>query len=80
MSGHLLCRDTFSMYGLFYHVNIPLMRGHLVNVDSGQDILVYVPSKADSNNYFHDFFLKIFYFPNSSVCSGKNNVISWIWI
>ena len=21
MSGHLLWRDTFSMYGLFYHVN-----------------------------------------------------------
>ena len=27
MSGHLLCRDTFSVYGLFYHVNVPLMRG-----------------------------------------------------
>ena len=27
MSGHLLCRDTFSMYGLFYHVNDPLIRG-----------------------------------------------------
>ena len=26
-NGHLLCWDTFSMYGLFYHVNVPLMRG-----------------------------------------------------
>ena len=24
------------MYGLFYHVNVPLIRGHLVNADSGQ--------------------------------------------
>ena len=57
MSGHLLWQDTFSMYGLFYHVNVPLMRGHLVNADSGQDILVSVPAKADSNNYFRNFIL-----------------------
>ena len=60
MSGHLLCWDTFSMYGPFYHVNVPLMRGHLVNADSGQDILFFVPAKADSNNYFRDFFSKCF--------------------
>ena len=43
MSGHLLWQDTFSMYGMFYHVNVPLMRGHLVNADSGQDIFVFCP-------------------------------------
>ena len=43
MSGHLLCRDTFSMYALFYHVNVLLMKGHLVNADSGQGILVFCP-------------------------------------
>ena len=48
------------MYGLFYHVNVPLIWGHLVNADSGQDILVFFPAKADSNDYFRDFFLKIF--------------------
>ena len=31
------------MYGLFYHVKVPLMKGHLVNADSGQDILVFCP-------------------------------------
>ena len=43
MSGHLLCRDTISMYGLLYHVNVPLMSGHLLDADSGQDILVFIP-------------------------------------
>ena len=27
MSGHPLCRDSLSMYGLFCHVNIPLTKG-----------------------------------------------------
>ena len=30
------------------NVNIPLMRGHLVDADSGQDILVLVRAKADN--------------------------------
>ena len=47
MSGHLLCRDTISMYELFYHVNVPLMRGHLVDADSGQDFWFSFPAKAD---------------------------------
>ena len=64
MSRHLLCRDTFSMYGLIYHANVHLMRGHLLNADSGQDIWFSVPAKADSSNYFRDFFLEIFYFQN----------------
>ena len=62
MSGHLLWRDTFSMYRLFYHVNVPLMRGHLVNAD--RIFWFSVPAKADSNNYFRNFFLEIFYFEN----------------
>ena len=62
MSGHLLCRDTFSMYGLFYHVNVPLMRGPLVTAD--RIFWFSVPAKADSNNYFRNFFLKICYFQN----------------
>ena len=33
------------MYELFYHVNVPLMGGHLVDADSGQDILVFIPAK-----------------------------------
>ena len=37
------CLDTISMYELFYHVNVPLMRGHLVDTDSRQDILVFIP-------------------------------------
>ena len=82
MSGHLLWRDTFSIYGLFYHVNVPLMRGHLVNAD--RIFWFSVPAKADSNHCFRNFFLEIFYFQNgdgqSAVCSGKNNVISRIRI
>ena len=27
MSGHPVCRDNLSMYGLFCHVNVPLMSG-----------------------------------------------------
>ena len=33
---------------LFYHVNVPLMGGHLVNVD--RIFWLYVPAKVDSNN------------------------------
>ena len=62
MSGHLLWRDTFSMYGLFYHVNVPLMRGHLVNVD--RIFWFSVPANAGSNHYFRNSFLKMFYFQN----------------
>ena len=43
MSGHLLCQDTFSMYGLFYYGNVPLMGGLLMNADSGHDILAMCP-------------------------------------
>ena len=64
MSRHLLCRDTFSMYRLFYHVNVPLMRGHLLNAD--RIFWFSVPAKADSNHYFRDFFLEIFYFQNGN--------------
>ena len=64
MSGHLLCWDTFLMYGLFYHVNAPLMRGHLVNVD--RIFWFTVPAKADSNHYFRNLFLKIFCFQNDN--------------
>ena len=39
-SGHLLCRDTIL---IFYHVTVPLMRGHLVITDNGQDVLVFIP-------------------------------------
>ena len=46
------------MYGLFYHVNVPLMRGHLVNVD--RIFWFSVPAKVDSNHYFSDFFSKYF--------------------
>ena len=52
MSGHLLWRDTFSMYGLFYHVNVPQMRGHLVTAD--RIFWFSVPAKAESNNYFRN--------------------------
>ena len=61
MSGHQLCRDTFSMYGLFYYVNVPLMRGHLIN--AGMIFWFSVPAKADSNNYFRDFFSRNILFP-----------------
>ena len=46
------------MYGLFYHVNVRLMRGHLVNAD--RIFWFSVPAKVDSNHYFRDFFLEIF--------------------
>ena len=36
------------MYGLFCHVNVPLMRGHPVDVDSRQIFWLYVPPKVDS--------------------------------
>ena len=36
------------MYGLFCHVNVPLMSGHPVDVDSGQHMLVICPPKADN--------------------------------
>ena len=61
MSGHLLFRDTFSMYRLFYHVNVFLMRGHLVNVD--MIFLFSVSAKADSNHYFRGFFSRNILFP-----------------
>ena len=38
------------------------MRGHLVNMD--RVFWFSVPAKADSNHYFRDFFLKIFYSQN----------------
>ena len=45
------------MYGLFYHVNAPLMRGHVVNVD--RIFWFTVPAKADTNHYFRDFISKM---------------------
>ena len=60
MSGHLLWRDTFSMYGLFYHVNVPLMRGHLVNAGSGQDILFFSLLRWTVIIIFVIFFSKCF--------------------
>ena len=37
MAGHFLNdieKVSLTMYGLFYHVNVPLMRGHLVNAET----------------------------------------------
>ena len=48
VNTHFLCWDSLSMYGLFCHVNVPLMRGQ--PMASGQDIFVtiIVPPKADN--------------------------------
>ena len=56
MSGHLLCRDTFSMYGRFYHVNVPLMRTGYFGFLSQLRQTVFI--------IFVIFFLEIFYFKN----------------
>ena len=63
MSGHLLWRDTFSTYGLFYHVNVPLP-GERRQRTADRICWFSVPAKAGSNRYFRNFFLEIFYFQN----------------
>ena len=50
MSGHPVCRDSLSMYGLFCHVNVPLMSGHPVDVDADSICWLYVPPKARYKN------------------------------
>ena len=57
------------MYGLFYHVNVPLMRGHLVNA---KIFWFSVPATADSNRYFCDLFSK--YFISKMVADKQRNV------
>ena len=52
------------MYGLFAHVNVPLIGDTWSTRTADRIFWFYVPAKADSNNYFRDFFLKIFYFQN----------------
>ena len=44
--------DSFLMYGLFCRANVPLMRGHPVDADSGQDILVIFMSLLCTHSKF----------------------------
>ena len=46
MSGHPVCQDSLSMYGLFCHVNVPVMSVHPVDADS--ICWLYAPPKADN--------------------------------
>ena len=59
------------MYGLFYHVNVPVMRGHRLMRTADRIFWYFVPAKVDSNNYFRNFFLKIFYFQNGDIQTAR---------
>ena len=46
MSEHPLCRDTLSMYGLFCHVNVPLVWGHPWRRTADRIFSLCVPPKV----------------------------------
>ena len=81
MDTSYTCRDSLSMYGLFYHVNISLMRGHRVDVASGQDILVIICNmsllKWTINENMAKKRLNFLYNPSKQI---KKQLTNWLWI
>ena len=71
-SGHLLCRDTISMYELFYHVNVPLMKGHLVDATADNIFWFSFLLRRTSSINFKKQSVEIFYLQNGGRQSNKS--------